>query len=424
MASMKGPDDRSFPETDRERSESQQDELAEVLATRRTFLGITQADSERVRALAPAFQAFADEFVERFYAHLFSFPATAGLLQDPELVRRLKGLQKRYFESLVFAELTPDYVQERRRIGHVHAEVGLEPQWFLGAFNQYIQHCFNYFAQLPQQDLKQYAAGTLSLTKFIVLDIGLSLDAYFARSTEGLRKALELYEQSNTELREFAHLVSHDLKTPLATVAGLCEEFLDEFGQQVPEEARRLIDAARNRTMRMKGMIDELLAMSETAAQPAQRARISTRSLVDEVLDRVRLEIGDRSIRIEVPGQMPEIDFHPGRFREVLYQLLSNAVKFIDKESGEIQVSVQTVGDEHVFCVSDNGSGISQVDQRRIFAPFQRLPQHRNRPGSGLGLYFVRRIIEDRGGRVWVESRVGEGSQFYITIPIGVPGAP
>jgi signal transduction histidine kinase len=114
---------------------------------------------------------------------------------------------------------------------------------------------------------------------------------------------------------------------------------------------------------------------------------------------------------------MPEIDFHPGRLREVLYQLLSNAVKFLDKEPGEIRVSVQELAAEHVFCIADNGSGISEADQHKIFAPFQRLPQHRQRPGSGLGLYFVRRIIEERGGRVWVESRVGEGSKFYIAIP-------
>jgi signal transduction histidine kinase len=390
---------------------------SELLARRRAFLNILEEDCERVRALAPAFGAFADEFVERFYAHLFSFPATAAFLRDPELVKRLKGTQKQYFASLLEAKLGPDYVEGRRRIGQMHADVGLEPQWFLGAFNQYIQHCFSYFAELPQQDFKLYVASTLSLTKFILLDIGLALDAYFARSTEQLRKALELYEQSNTELHEFAHLVSHDLKTPLATVAGLCEEFLDEFGQQVPDEARRLVEAARGRTMKMKGMIDELLAMSETAAQPAQRARVSTRSLLDEVLDRVRLEIGERPIRIDVPDQMPEIDAHPTRFCEVLYQLVSNAVKFMDKQPGEIRVTVEEVGDEHIFCVVDNGPGISESDQRKIFAPFQRLPQHRNQPGSGLGLYFVRRMIEQRGGRVWVESRVGEGSRFFISIP-------
>lgn len=391
---------------------------AEVLAERQRFLQITEEDCRRVQALAPAFRRFADEFVERFYAHLFSFPATAALLQDPTLVARLKGLQKRYFESLLDAKLSGAYADERRRIGRAHAEVGLEPQWFLGAFNQYIQHCFQYFALLPEQELGQYVAGTLSLLKFILLDIGLALDAYFARSTEQLRKALELYEQSNAELREFAHLVSHDLKTPLATVSCLCEEFLDEFGTQVTGEARGLIEAARGRTMKMKGMIDELLSMSEAAAQPEQRARVSTRSLLDEVIDRVREEIGERQIRLEVPDQMPEISVHPGRFREAFYQLISNAVKFMDKESGTIRVSAERVDNEHVFCVADNGPGISESDQRKIFAPFQRLPQHRGQPGSGLGLYFVRRIVEQRGGRIWVESRTGEGSRFYVALPV------
>ena len=412
----------SHPKGDYAQPESVRSEAAtEVLAARLAFLQISEDDQRRVRALAPAFRAFMDEFVERFYDHLFSFPATAAFLQDPELVVRLKTLQKRYFECLLEANLRPEYVEERRRIGEVHAAVGLEPQWFLGAFNQYVQHCFKYFATLPGQDLTQYVAGTLSLVKFILLDIGLSLDAYFASSTEKLRRALELYEQSNTELSEFAHLVSHDLKTPLATVSGLCEEFIDEFGAQVPAEARQLIAAAHNRTMKMKGMIDELLSVSAAAAQPVQRSRASSRALLDEVIDRVRQEIGDRAIQLEVPHQMPEIFVHPGRFRETFYQLLSNAVKFMDKEPGFVGVSVQTIGAEHVFCVADNGPGIAASDQAKVFAPFQRLPEHRDQAGSGLGLYFVRRMVEQRGGRVWVESRPGEGSKFYVSIPRDEP---
>jgi len=405
------------------RSAAEEESAAEVLATRRAFLQITEDDCERVRDLGQAFRAFADEFVERFYAHLFSFPETAAFLQDPALVAELKGLQKRYFESLLEANLSANYVTGRRRVGQAHAEVGLEPQWFLGAFNQYIQHCFKYFASLPDQELGRYAAGTLSLLKFILLDIGLALDAYFARSMEQLRKALELYEQSNAELREFAHLASHDLKTPLATVSALCEEFLDEFGATVPAEGRQLIEAARTRALKMKVMIDELLSMSAMAAQPIQRSSVSVRSLLDEVLDRIRLEIGDRTIHVEVPDEMPVIFTHPGRFREVFYQLMSNAVKFMDKEPGVIRVSVEQIGDEHVFCVADNGPGIAPSDQAKIFAPFQRLPHHRDQPGSGLGLYFVRRMVEQRSGRVWVDSKPCGGSKFYVALPIEVPEA-
>ena len=392
---------------------------AAVLAKRTAFLGITEEDCARVRALRPAFLAFADQFVERFYAHLFSFPATAIFLQNPELVERLRTSQKRYFESLLDADLSADYVEGRRRIGRAHAEVALEPQLFLGAFNQYIQHCFHYFAAQPNATSEENLAGMLSLLKFILLDVGLALDAYFAESTNQLRKALELYAQSNTELREFAHLTSHDLKTPLATVSALCEEFLDEFGPGVPEEGRRLIEAARGRAMKMKDMISELLEASEAAAQADQRTNISTGVLLDEVLDRVRMEMGDRPIQIDMPDKLPEVYAHPGRLREVFYHLLSNAVKFMDKRPGMIRVSAEKVGSEQVFCVSDNGPGIASSDQSKVFAPFQRLPQHRHVPGSGLGLYFVRKIVEEQGGRVWVESQLGEGSRFFVALPAG-----
>ena len=329
----------------------------------------------------------------------------------------LKQAQKRYFESLLRARLDADYVVDRQRIGQVHADVGLEPPWFLGAYNQYLQYAFRQFAAHCGGDLGCYVEGTLALLKLLLLDMGLALDPYFARSTEHLRTALRLLAQSNAELKEFAHLASHDLKTPLATVANLCEEFLDEFGPQVPAEGRGLIEAARSKTLKLGRMIDELLEISEAGTQTNQRVPVATRPLLDEVLERLRPEIEGRSIQISVPDHLPEVHAHPGRLREVFYHVLSNAVKFLDKEAGTIRLGVEAANGEHIFCISDNGPGIAEADLPQIFAPFRRLPQHRNKPGSGLGLYFVKTFVEEQGGRVWVESRVGEGTQFYIALP-------
>jgi signal transduction histidine kinase len=276
----------------------------------------------------------------------------------------------------------------------------------------------------PAAEHADYVVGVRSLLKLVMLDIGLSLDAYWAQSTENLRTALELYSQSNTELREFAHLASHDLKTPLATVSGLCEEFLDEFGPSVPAEGRQLIETARNRALNMKRMIDELLQASEAAAQPSQRAMVSLRALLDEVLARVRLELGElgqRPIRFEVPNGLPEVYAHPGRLREVLYHVISNAVKFMDKEPGLVRVSASSANGQHIICIADNGPGMAESELSKIFAPFQRLSRHRHLPGSGLGLYFVRKMVEEQGGKVWVESRLGEGSRFYLALPAGEP---
>lgn len=389
---------------------------ADVLERRKAFLSLTEADLQRVHSLGDLFRSFLDEFVEQFYKHLFRHPVTAALLQDPQLVARLKQTQKQYFENLVRGRLDPGYVEDRWRIGSKHAEVGLEPQWFLGAYNQYIQYCFRQFGS-QCSDLTEYVESTLSLMKVLLLDMGLALDAYFAQSTAQLRQALEMLAQSNTELKEFARLASHDLKTPLATVAGYCEEFLDEFGPQTPPEGRALIEAARARTVQLSKTIGELLAISEAVSQPNQRVTVSMRRLFDEVLERLHAELSARPTAIRLPDQMPDVHAHPGRVHEVFYNLLSNAIKFMDKTPGLIEISVESQPGEVIFCVSDNGPGIPEIDLPKIFAPFRRLSQHKHQPGSGLGLYFVKMIVEEQGGRVWVESNLGEGSRFCVALP-------
>ena len=281
---------------------------SEVLARHRAFLEISDADVERVRALAGLFDSFLDGYVEQFYAHLVAHPLTPSFLTDPTLVPCLKQSQKRYFESLLRARLDADYVVDRQRIEQFQADVGLEPPWFLGAYNQYLQYAihFRQFAAHCGGDLACYVEGTLALLKLLMLDMGLALDPYVARSTEHLRTALRRLAQSNAELKEFAHLASHDLKTPLATVANLCEEFLDEFGPQVPAEGRGLIEAARSKTLKLGRMIDELLEISEAGTQTNQRVPVAMRPLVDEVLERLRPEIEGRSIQISVPDHLPE----------------------------------------------------------------------------------------------------------------------
>jgi signal transduction histidine kinase len=388
-----------------------------MLAERCGFLRLTAEDLDNVRALGPFLRATARDFIDGFYDHLKRFPSTAVFLRDERLVQRLKGTQLAYLESLLRADLGPAWVADRRRIGERHAEVGLEPPWFLGTFSLYIQHAFTSIESLPAAEHGSPFAGLRSLMKLILLDIGLALDAYYDRSTNNLRQALALYTQSNTELREFARLASHDLKTPLATIAGLCEEFLDEFGATTPPEGRQLIQAARERTLKMKGMIDELLAISEAAAQPGQRRRVSLRGLVDEALERVRVDYGRTSIEVVVPDDMPEVVAHPARLREVLFHLLANAVKYIDKEPGRVELGVTTHAGQIHLRISDNGPGIEAADLDRIFAPFRRLAKHRQIPGHGLGLYVVRQIVEEQGGKVWCESAVGVGSVFHIVLP-------
>ena len=386
------------------------------LARRLAFLQLNDEDSARLRSLAGLLERCADQFVETFYAHLFAFPETAAFLQDQELVERLKVSQRKHFDSMLAADWNEQYVARRNQVGHTHADIGIHPDVFLGAYNQYVQHCMRQLMSGIDPPEQARLERLASVFKAIFLDIGLTLDAYFARSTESLRQALDMLWKANVELKQFAQLASHDLKTPLATVANLCDEALDEFGSQIPDEARRLVEAARQRTFRMSRMIDELLQFSTSPEGAETNSEISSREALMEALDRLRPGLEGKKVTLSVAEKLPEVWGNKVRLREAFYNLLSNAVKFLDKQPAQVRVDVEVRPKECIFSIVDNGPGIPAEELDRIFVPFRRLAAHRELPGSGLGLYFAKNMIEHQGGKIWAESEVGRGSRFCILL--------
>ncbi len=380
------------------------------------FLEIDESDRQRLRELAPRLKAGASDFVETFYRHLFAFEETARFLNDPALVARLKQSQQSHLESMLEADWNEAYVAQRFRVGDVHGQVGIKPHMFLGAYNQYLQFCVRTLSAPFESSLRDYAEQMLSLQKAVFLDIGLTLEAYFSQSTQRLRQALDLVYQANTELRQFAQLTSHDLKTPLATVANLCDEALDEFRDEMPAEAAKLIESARSRAFRMSTVIDELLSSTISLHSEESQGEVSSEQVIAEALDQLRPLLDQKQIELTVASGLPTVLGDRARVREVFYNLLSNAVKFIDKRKGRIAIACTLRDDECVFSIADNGTGIPAEELSRVFVPFRRLPAHREIPGSGLGLYFAKTIVEQQNGRIWVESEVGSGSCFYVLL--------
>ena len=374
------------------------------------------ADAERLRGMAVDFQGWADEFVEVFYRHLFAFPETARFLQSSATVAWLKQAQREHFQSMLEARWDDDYFRRRHTVGLAHAEVGIEPQPFLGAYNQYVQHSFQRLAEQHAGDVEGFKQQALSLLKAIFFDIGLTLDAYFAQSTHKLRQALDMYWKANVELRQFAQLTSHDLKTPLATVANLCDEALDEFGAQMPGGARDLVEAAKARTFRMSRMIDELLASAVAMDRAEQNAVIDAQPSLDEALEVTRPLLDQRGVQVEVVRPLPRVWGNRVRLREVFINLLTNAAKFIERRPAQVTIDAQTDGDRATIVVADNGPGIPADELQKIFVPFRRLPASHEQPGSGLGLYFTKNLVTQQEGRIWATSQPGQGSRFHIEL--------
>ena len=166
----------------------------------------------------------------------------------------------------------------------------------------------------------------------------------------------------------------------------------------------------------MSATIDELLSSTMSLHSDVPQDRVSSEQMLAEAIDHVRAVLDQKSIELVVPQRLPEVLGDRVRIREVFYNLLSNAAKFNDKPHGRIEIGCALRDDECVFSIRDNGPGIPAEELERVFVPFRRLPAHRTVPGSGLGLYFAKTIIEQQNGRIWVESQPGQGSCFYVLL--------
>jgi signal transduction histidine kinase len=391
---------------------------------RKAYLNITPDDEAAVGELGPYFEEVATALAEGFYRHLLAHEATAKFLRDAELVARLKQLQMDYFHELISGRYDEAYFEKRLRVGEAHQSVGLEPVWYLGAYNQYIQIAFPMFAsrlgtQVPER--------LLALLKVILLDIGLALETYFAAGTAQLRErnadleqALNLYWQAERKAQQYAKLAGHEIRGSLGAIAAACELVADEYSESLPPAARQTLHDAHARCLKTANVVERILAQPEEAGRPGW---VDVTKLLAEVAGRINLYAGEKAIHFERPNEEISVWADGIGLREVFANLIRNAILYSDKPLGTVTVAYEPTSDEHVFCVSDNGPGVPIELHERIFQPFVRGPGEKSGGGRGLGLHFVRTVVTQHGGRVWLTSTPGVGSRFYFSLPKFSPHA-
>jgi signal transduction histidine kinase len=178
-----------------------------------------------------------------------------------------------------------------------------------------------------------------------------------------------------------------------------------------------MITAARNRTFRMSHTIDELLETSISLQSKDDQQLVTLERPFQEALDRVRPIIDAKEIELQaVPLKVTVIGNHV-KLREAIYNVLSNAAKFIASESaGKIRVNLEVQPGSCVLSISDTGPGIPPEELQHLFIPFRRLRKQHDEPGSGLGLYFTKSLIEQMEGKVTATSEVGRGTTFFVQL--------
>jgi PAS domain S-box-containing protein len=231
---------------------------------------------------------------------------------------------------------------------------------------------------------------------------------------EILEKTMEL-ERSNTELERFAYVASHDLQEPLRTISSYLQLLERRYKERLDEKGLQYMDFTVRAANRLQNMISGLLEYSrvETRGQPF--GPVNCETVLRQTLENLRKAIDESNAQVTY-SPLPTVPADRQQLVRLFQNLLANSIRYRGQEPPRIHVSAEQQKGDWVFAVQDNGIGIDPEYKDQIFVIFQSL-HGRDVPGIGLGLSVAKRIVERHGGRIWVESRPGEGATFYFTIP-------
>ncbi len=366
---------------------------------------------ERTQELQDSEQLFAVA-VEAAHAGIWDWDMTSGKLNWSPALFRIFGLDPETAEaSFEFwrAVVHPD-------------DIAIAEKRITDAIEQHTRLNSEYRIVLAPDDLRWVTAlgdttydgeGKPQRMSGVILDI-----------TERKRAELNLaslaaeLRAANKELEAFSYSVSHDLRAPLRGVDGYVAMLMEDQADRLDAEGNRMLGVVSSEARRMGQLIDDLLAFSRLGRQ-----KMATQVVDMTSLARVELEY----LTGEAPGSAPQFELHPlpqavgdpAMLRQVFANLLANAVKFSHKSANPvIEIGAETGDGEATFYVKDNGVGFDERYRDKLFGVFQRLHSEAEFEGTGVGLALVQRVIVRHGGKVWAESKPGDGATFYFSLPV------
>lgn len=260
------------------------------------------------------------------------------------------------------------------------------------------------------------ATGTVLITR----DLTLQRQAEEARRTAELqiREYTIQLERSNRELERFASVASHDLQEPLRKIQAFSDRLRQKYEELLPEPGRDYVNRMQEAAKRMQDLINDLLMFSRLTTKEQRFAPVNLNKILTAVLSDLEVRIEENEARVEA-GSLPLIEADPVHMRQLFQNLISNAIKFRRAEVAPIvKISAEERGGRCLMRISDNGIGIEPRYHERIFGIFERLHSRGKYEGTGVGLAVCRKISEQHGGSIVVESSPDHGSSFVVDLPM------
>ncbi len=227
-------------------------------------------------------------------------------------------------------------------------------------------------------------------------------------------KLVEELESVNHELKDFAYIISHDLKAPLRGITTLADWISSDYGDKLDDQGKEQLRLLKERVSRMHNMIEGVLQYSRVGRIKEEKVPVDLNILMGEVIDTIG---PGENIEVVVENELPVVNLGPIRIKQIFQNLLGNAVKYIEKPEGWIRIGCVADGDFWKFSVADNGRGIEERNFERIFKIFQSLAPQESYESTGVGLTVVKKIVELYGGKIWLESELTKGTTFFFTLP-------
>ncbi len=319
------------------------------------------------------------------------------------------GLQRIISEPILKLASVARAVSEKKQYSvraekHSADEVGV----LIDAFNEMLE-------QIQQRDATQVNANVELEKRVEQRTAELKDEVMVRRKTEdALAETVSQLTQSNKELREFARILAHDLKSPLRAIGTLSDWIAEDYAKKSDERGKEIAGLLTGRARRMSNLLDAVMYYTDISSVEPAEGDVDLGKLVKDVIRDVSPR---EDIEITFDNEFPVVVGDRKLLVRVFHNLLDNAVKYIDKPKGRIQVGCVDSGEFWQFHVSDNGPGIEKQYFGKIFEIFQILSRRDDTEEVGVGLSVVKKIVRMYGGRVWLASEPGRGSTFFFTWP-------